>query len=371
MTCGTKVDIPKSCPIVHRSRNGPTERTARGHKKAVDWLTDTMLHNGLYPEPQWEQIRKNAAVLDQCSNRAKPGEHSPAALRRHRELHYPPNMYAHVHNLKAFQTRDKSLMMPNVQYIYVRFGCGGPFSTECLTGWDEVGLLTQRLHLWSDKATHPKPCNSECLVGWSGAQLNKYRQRIWAGQDVKKSWGYIEHPMSAREWVYKHTANWAAVDYSNVSHLHPSQFEWDGKKFVRKYEPPNGQVVTIPEIVSVPVPKRLNQVFRDMRSALFSGSPPAEESNRASIEDNTRRLPEAFEQQEPLSREGSEPLVDTTKSSESGSTLVDEPVAEPEPVPVETPKMAEARRQKARQVLREKINGDFPSGNRKLMDEGG
>lgn len=210
MNCGTKVDIPKSCPIVHGPRYGPTNRTMREHEKADALLNNNMLRNGL-DHWQKQQIDINAANLDQCSNRAKPGEHNAAELRRHKEQAYPRNMYAHVQDVKAFQARDKRSMKPNVIYTNVDFGCGGPFSAECLTGWDGVGLLTQRLHLWSDTTTHPKPCNHECLAGWSGADLDTYRQQTWAGDNLK-NWANIDYSRFTREYVHDHTEHWAVID---------------------------------------------------------------------------------------------------------------------------------------------------------------
>ncbi|KAF6233201.1 hypothetical protein HO173_008490 [Letharia columbiana] len=320
-----------------------------------------MLDNGLGPFQKW-QIENDAAVLDQCSNRAKPGEHSPKALRRHKELNYPLNMYRHVQNVKAFQARDRRFAMPNVRYINVDFGCGGPFSAECLTGWDGTGLLTHRLHLWSDAITHPKPCNHECLAGWSGADLDTYRQQTWAGDNVK-NWGSFDYPKSAAEYVFNHTEHWAVLDYSNVSHLHADQFDWHGDNIVRKHTLPNGQVVHVPETVLVPVPESLDQVLREMSRVSLP-----EEIDQASIEDILGRLPEAFEEEEPLSGEGSEPSADIAEVSESCSTLVNDPVDEPKPIPVETPEMAEARRQMAREVMREKLKRDFSEGKQKMID---
>lgn len=363
MNCGAKVDIPKSCPIVHRPRDGPTKRTIREHDKAEVMLSNNMLENGLGDGQKW-QVEINAANLDQCSNRAKPGEHNATELRRHKEQAYPRNMYAHVQNVKAFQSRDKRFMKPNVIYTNVNFGCGGPFSAECLTGWDGVGLLTQRLHLWSDTTTHPKACNHECLAGWSGADLDTYRQQTWAGDNLK-NWMNRDYTKFTRDYVPAHTEHWAVIDYSNVSHLHADQFDWNGRQYVRKYELPNGQVVHVPEMVSVPVPERLDQVLRAMERVPPPEPPLLESADFASIEDILGRLPEAFDEEVPLTEAGSEPLALVAEGSESDTTAVDEPEEEseeepePEPTTVETPEMAEVRRQRARREMREKIARDF------------
>ena len=378
MNCGAKVDIPKSCPIVHRPRDGPTKRTMREHAKAEILFNNNMLRNGL-DGVQKMQVEINAANLDQCSNRAKPGEHNATELRRHKEQAYPRNMYAHCQNLKAFQSRDKRSMKPNVIYTNVDFGCGGPFSAECLTGWDGVGLLTQRLHLWSDTPTHPKPCNHECLAGWSGADLDTYRQQTWAGDNLK-NWVNLKYSKFAHDYVHDHTEHWVVIDYSNVSHLHADQFDWDGHQYVRKYKLPNGQVVHVPETVLVPVPERLDQVLRAMRRVRLPESPLPdysllENGDFASIEDILGRLPEAFAEEVPLTEEGSEPLARSAGGSESDTTAVDESEEEleeePEPTPVETPEMAEARRQRARREMREKIARDFSEDKGKMVVEEG
>lgn len=351
------MEIPNSCPIVHRPRNGPTRRTIREQERVKFLLDNAMLSNGLGPWQKW-QIETNAAVLDQCSNRTKPGEHSPAALTRHKELQYPRNMYAHVQSVRAYQARDKRFMMPNVRYINVDFGCGGPFSGECLTGWDGVGLLTHRLHLWSDTVTHPKPCSRDCLAGWSGADLDTYRRQTWASDDLK-NWRYIDYTKANKD-VLMNSGHWVEIDYSNISHLHAEQFEWNGKRFERIHRLPSGDVVHVPETVLVPVPESLDQVLRGM-SRVQPPRSPLPELDQASIEDLLGRLPEAFEEEERLSGKRLEPLVDTAKSSKSSSTLVDDP----EPIPVETPEMAETRRQRARKEMREKIARDFSKGKGK------
>ena len=363
MNCGTKVDIPKSCPIVHSSRGGPTQRAMREHEKAITSLNIAMLYDGLGPWQQ-AQIEVEAARLEICSNRAKPGEHNPEELALHRELQYPRNMFSHVQNLKAFQSRDRKDMMPNVKYTDVGFGCGGPFSPECLTGWDAGGLLTQRLHLWSDATTHPKPCNNECFAGWNGADLIQYRQQTWAGDGLKK-WGEKNYPKTSHEHICKHTKRSVFIRYAINTHPHNDQFDGNDKESKRKPEPPIGQAVYVLRDIEVPVSRSLYGVLHGLDPLRFPGPPSSEDVDHASIEDILGRLPEAFEAQDPSSREGSGPPVNTTQGSESGSTLVDEPVVEPEPVPVEAPEVTEApevgeaRRQKAREVLREKLKRDF------------
>lgn len=366
MNCGAKVDIPKSCPIVHEPCRILTESTIRDQDRARALLKNHMLGNGLGP---WQelQIEIDAAIPDQCSNRAKPGEHSPSKLRRHRELPYPLNMYAHVQNVRAYQRRDKKYMTPNVIYTEVDFGCGGPFSAECLTGWGGKGLLTHRLHLWSDSITHPKPCNQECLAGWSGADLDTHRWKTWANGNAKNL-GHLDYAkFNAPEYVFKNTKQWYMIDYSNVSHLHADQFTWNGNLFVRKDRLPNGQVVHVPERVSVPVPESLDQALRQMDQVPQPESPLPEEVDQASIEYLLARLPEAFEEEQPLSRDDSEPPVETAENSESDSTLVDEL----QPIPVETPEIADARRRRAREVMREKIARDFSKGKGKMVDAEG
>ncbi len=50
-------------------------------------LKDSMRANGLGPR-QERQVELDATILDQCSNRAKEGEHSVADLRRHKRYSY-------------------------------------------------------------------------------------------------------------------------------------------------------------------------------------------------------------------------------------------------------------------------------------------
>ena len=379
---GAKVEIPKSCPIVHRPRDGPTRRAIREHEKARNLLDKAMFANGLGPRQQ-KQIETDAAVLDRCSNRAKPGAHSPVALQQHRERRYPQNMYAHVQSVHAFQARNKRSMAPNVRYTNVDFGCGGPFSAECLTGWDGERLLTHRLHLWGDTITHPKRCTHECLAGWSGAHLNEYRQQTWTGgtSDGFKHWNMEHYCKWSPSYTFKEIERsersepWAVIDYSNISHLHAEQYRWDGTRFVRIHKLPNGHVVHVPETVDVPVPERLDQVLHAMiRMRLVSppGPPPSDEADQASIKNVLRQLPEAFNEEVPSSGKGPGPLVIfSAEGSENASTSVNEPLREPEPMPVETPEMAHARRQRARELLREKLRRNFPGGAEKMKDRQG
>ena len=176
MTYGSKIEIPRSCPIVHPPHHGVTREVAEEQERADRALRDAMFRNGL-GQLQERQVEEHAATRDQCSNRSKEDEHCPEELEEHKQQEYPSNMYAHVQSVKAYQARDRRYMKPNVKYIAVDFGCGGPFSAECLTGWDGIKLLTHRLHLWSDITTHLKPCNDQCLRGWSGADLDTYRQQ--------------------------------------------------------------------------------------------------------------------------------------------------------------------------------------------------
>lgn len=368
MNCGAKVDIPKSCPIIHGNF---VKNAISDHEKALE---QSMLRNGLGPD-QIKQIEKNAGKLDQCSNRAKPGEHNPALLKKHKELPYPPNMYAHVQDVKNFQSRDRKLMVPNVRYIKVDFGCGGPFSADCQIGWDGIGLLMHRLHLWNDETTHPKPCHHKCLAGWSGPHLDRHRRQTWAGTDLKIR-GNTQYSKLTPNTVREDAKHWVAMDYSNVAHRHVDQWQRVGNEFERIYALPSGQVVHVPEKVLVPVPAGLDQVLRRMNPMPPPGSPLPNETDQASIEDILGRLPEAFNEQEPLSRQSSR-LVDTAQGSESAPTLVDESVQDSESVQdfestsVEAPEVAEARRRRAREVMREKLRRDFSAGIEKMSDEEG
>ena len=315
MNCGAKVEIPRSCPIVHPLRNGVTKMAIEGQVTADRELKTSMLRNGLGP-PQITQIEKDSATLDQCSNRAKPGEHNPAHLREHKKSKYPPNMHAHVQNLKAYQTRDRMFMTPNVNYTKVDFGCGGPFSPECLTGWDIPRLLTHRSHLWSDRATHPKRCTHHCLAGWSGADLDAYREAIWPGEDPFM-WREVDYVKFAPRSMFKHTKHWAVLDYSNISHLHADQWFWDETQFVRLSVLKNGQIVHVNEKVSVPVPERLHRAFCVIFKGSLPGPPPpsTEDVDQASIGDILERLGEAFEEEEPLTGRSSQQLTGTVGDS--------------------------------------------------------
>ena len=413
MTCPTNVEIPKSCPIVHGSRDGMSRRAQRETQKAQRWLQNRMKENGL-GRPQLEQCQIDAMIPDQCSNRAKPGKHNPADLRKHKRQPYPLNMHAHVESVKRFQARDKRDMTPNVEYIEVAFGCGGPFSAECLTGWTGIGLLTHRLHLWGDSVTHPKPCSDECLAGWSGRDLDSYREQTWAGHNPKmwkdrypsypnsKTWKNDVYPWLTLHHVSRHAENWAAIDYSNISHLHTDQFYWNGHQLVRvkqRMDPQSNtpQSVHIPDEVWVPVPERLSQVLRKMDPVLArphsSPRPKDNDDDQASIEYILERLPQAFEEQGPWTG-GSSQAPPTVNSSNVSTTQEEEVLTSPSVlvirggccdsdttvadeseeggsaqekdltlVRVETPEEAEARRQRAIKRIREKIARDFPTGS--------
>ena len=410
MNCGAKVEIPRSCPVIHGDTTRATRKAVDGQKQADRKLKNAMLRNGL-GRPQELQIEMDALVLDQCSNRAKPGEHNAVDLRQHKQMEYPLNMYGHVQSVKAYQSRPKSLMKPNVRYFEVDFGCGGPFSEQCVTGWSEEGLLTHRLHLWNDIDTHPKPCNDQCLVGWSSADLETYRKQTWPNDDPQY-WKIIDYAKFAPEHVFKRTDQWAVLNYDKVKYLHPEQWVWDGKSFARTKALKNGQIVHVPERVWVPVPNGLRPFLPRLE--------PVEEFDQSTIDDMFRRLPGACSEMEPLTgessqllvnpaddflksestQEGSEPLPPIAAGSDSDITAVEEPeepveehepVEEPEPVeesepvqdqdmtpeqepaqdqdltpeqepaqeqkptPVETPEAAEARE---RREMREKLARD-------------
>ena len=403
MNCGSKVEIPRSCPIIHGDTTRATGKAVAGQNTADRKLKNAMIRNGLGPVQEL-QIEMNALILDQCSNRAKPAEHNAADLQQHKHLKYPLNMYAHVQSVKAYQSRPKSLMKPNVRYFEVDFGCGGPFSQECLIGWSEEGLLTHRLHLWSDTDTHPKPCNDQCLAGWSGADLETYRKQTWP-KDDSQYWKIIDYAKFAPDHVFKHTDRWAVLNYDRVKYLHLEQWVWDGVSFVRTKALKNGQIVHVPEQVWVPVPNGLRPFLPRLE--------PVEEFDQSTIDDMFRRLPGACSEMDPLTRESSQLLVDPVDDSlkaesteevseplplivagsDSDITAVDEldelveeqkPAQGQEPTPVETPaaalarmererremreklardsEVAEARRQRARRETREKIARDFSKG---------
>ena len=394
------MEIPKCCPIVHG--DGASLRAIREQRKADRVLWRTMFNNGI-AGPQLQQAEIEAEKLDRCSNRAKPGEHNPAALRRHKQQPYPPNMFAHVKSVKAYQSRDRRDMTPNVQYVNVNFGCGGPFSAECLTGWTEIGLLTHRLHLWGDAITHPRPCNNECLAGWSGADLDAYRLETWAVYENKfatdtypQSWrGVKDHEYRATAFRHlyhqttpcAHRTDWVVLNYKNLSHRHSDQPRWDAESGRWVPDP-------VPGEVSVPLPERLDQVLRTMRRARQPNSPlPTEEQDEGSIGDLLGHLEEAFDEQEPLTGGSAQAQIGGSAEEESAAketensepraqvagegglervvTAVDEPGAgssareQRDLTRVETPEEGEARRQRARKEIREKIARDFPCTQRK------
>ena len=271
VTYNSKVEIPRSCPIVHSFPNGTkreVKNTAyRGQMEADLILSNAMERHGLHDGQKW-QIQYEAAILDRCSNRAKPGAHDPAELKKHQRLTYPANMYAHVQDVKAYQERDRCHMMPNVVYFEVDFGCGGPFSANCLAGWDLLQLLTHRLHHWGDGTIHPRPCSDDCLAGWSGVDLDAYRRQTWPG-DMASGWRDTDYNIFAHKFLFKKTRHsqqcWTALDFSNVSHRHPDQFKmnvWDGSKFMRVTQPMTKYQSEkhVPECVWVPVPNRLHQL---------------------------------------------------------------------------------------------------------------
>ena len=318
MHCEAKVEIPRSCPIIHPPPDPMTEEAMEESDRADQNLSHAMSLNGLGVDQQ-RQVNIEAAIPDQCSNRAKPG-HSAAKLRLHKRWAYPPNMYAHVQNVKTYQERDRRYMKPNVKYIRVHFGCGGPFSPECLIGWNDTKLLGHRLHLWADPTTHPKPCNHGCLQGWSGADLNTYRRQTWAGRDATALLrldpiGYanfarqhVSQQYMSQRMAEQHPERFATLDFSDFSDQHTDQWILSNNQLpVRTWEvwDPKAEkvkLVHVPEHVTIPLPKRLEWVL--------SGS-------------ESRGI-------------------------------------EAEPTWVETPEMADARRRKARDVLRRKIAKDFP-----------
>ena len=319
MSWGTKVEIPRSCPVVHNLPEDTSaevwDSTRKGHNKADAILRSAMKRNGLEPL-QAGQIQREAEKADRCSNRASPGEHNPALLERHKLLEYPYNMYKHVQDVKAYQQRDRRHMKPNVRYTDVYVGCGGPFSAKCLIGWKDIELLTHRLHLWGDGTTHPRPCNDECLGGWSGNHLDAYRRQTWPG-DTAIGWrDIVDYPTAAHNILVNRTREsqqpWTPLDFRNVSHDHTNQRKRHGPRSAKvsqlrtEKEPADFKV---PECVWVPVPDRLHQI------------------------------------------------------------LTNSPTARPEPV--ETPEMAEQRRREAWNRIREKIRRDHPAGERNPVVEEG
>ena len=259
MSHGSKIEMPRCCPIVHMPPNGPSFEAHHGQQEADFALKNAMLQNGLGYYQEW-QVEKNAAVLDQCSNRAKPGHHDPAELQRHKTQEYPSNMYDHVQSVKAYQSRDRAYMLPNVYYFDVEFGCGGPFSTECLRGWNPLMLVTHRLHLWSDYTTHPKPCNDQCLAGWSGPQLDSWRWQTWPGDDAV-GWRDTNYPLFAQKHLANQDERFVWLSFTNIRHRHADQWRWNGRRFMRLEPLPLRWIIEVPEIVMVPLPRHLYQVL--------------------------------------------------------------------------------------------------------------
>ena len=273
MTCGTKVVMPRSCPIVHDLPEGTSsevlDKAYQGQWKADQELWDAMIQNGLGPHQQW-QVERYAEVADRCSNRFKPGEYDATLLGQLKSQDYPPNMYKHVQDVRAYQERDRSYMIPNVRYIEVDFGCGGPFSPECVNGWNGIRLLTHRLHLWGDGTTHPRPCNHECLAGWSGVDLDTYRRETWPRDSAIRWRNTPDYPKSAKKILAKKSRDakqwWIALDFSNISHRHVGQRKW----LLTEQEL---RSATVPQDVWVPVPNRLLQFLTDSREAGLEETP--------------------------------------------------------------------------------------------------
>ena len=240
------------------------------------WIADCTLNNAMIVNGLWSdqkaQIERDAKVPDRCSNRAKPGDHNPVLLRRHKQLDYPRNLYAHVQAVKVHQERDRRHMMPNVIYFEVDFGCGGPFTAQCLTSWDGIRLFTHRLHLWGDGATHQRPCNDECLAGWSGDDLDEYRREMWPGDVAIGHRDTKDYPASAKKRLVTLTQLgkqwWSPLDYSNISHRHTEQWKsdiWDGSKHTtvpQLRSKPVSAEIKVPECVWVPVPDRLHKILK-------------------------------------------------------------------------------------------------------------
>ena len=338
MNCGSKVEIPRTCPIVHSHPRG-TSVEVMNVATMGQWAADIdlrykMFRNGLEP-PQERQILHDASIVDQCSNRAKPGDHIPSELRRHKRRAYPLNMFAHVQELRVHQQRDRSLMTPNVIYIDVDFGCGGPFSEQCLRGWDSIQLLTHRLHLWGDGTTHPRPCNNECLAGWSGRDLDAHRRQTWSSGAVPVGWKDTnDYATSAHDFLSKRTLHagqpWIALDYSNISHRHADQWRWDGSKLVsidQILSEDELKLVKVPEHVSLPVPNRLYQILSNM-------PPKASSSNQPNLVSSNNK-----------------------------------PKDESKPPPPETPEMAEKRTRKEWDKIRARISRDHSSGKNNAVVE--
>lgn len=372
MGCYSKVEIPRSCPIIHPSPEGMTREALQEDKRARRYLNLAMLHNGL-GRPQKQQVKKDSATLDQCSNRAKPGQHSVAALRRHKRQKYPRNMHSHVKDVKAYQERDRRYMRPNVVYHRVDCGCGGPFSPACLTGWDGTNLLAHRLHLWSDHSTHPKPCNNLCLQGWSGPHLDAYRQQTWAGHDPMplfslddERWAERysvharQHIYSNSEFTRKHQPRLATLDFSNISHRHPDQwtmFENQPHQPLRIWgvvetSARSGRTIQhikhvhVPDQVRLPLPMRLEQVLEQLPLSLPINNL------------------EEFADPANLHAVNSAAPVKSGSGKKSGSAKRSAPAMIS--APVETPEIADARSRKARKVLKQRIamglsDGEGPS----------
>ena len=256
-----KVEMPRSCPIVHTPPNGVTPPLAKLEQlKADNQLRSNMFQDFLRP-PQMQQVEKDSRVPGRCSNRMKPGEHNPKHLERLRRWQYPGHMYEHVQRVKAYQARDPRHMEPNVDYYSVDFGCGGPFSAACLTGWEGSTLVTHRLHLWSDATTHLKPCNDQCLAGWSGTDLDTYRQQTWANVDPT-AFETHDYPKRARKHLSEPPKECAILDWSNISDMHSDQWHWsaaNGRQ--RRGQLPSGHDPNVPDHVWAPLPTRLYNVY--------------------------------------------------------------------------------------------------------------
>ena len=306
--------MPKLCPTIHTPRDSVKKRShrEREHHRHLAELSHQMRLNLLTFE-QEQEVERHSMVLDQCSNRLKQWFLYDDFLEDHMKLPFPQNMYLHIQSVKKFQSRKKDYMLQNVTYFRVDFGCGGPFSPQCLVGWNGLELLTNRLHVWADAETHPHPCSMECLPGWAGPQIDRYRKTTWAD-----NWEDAGSPEPDHTDLFEFNEDGVLLDYTNIKHRHLNQYEKWGQNhlnnvwYEQKYWPPTFEYIR--HKVWVRVPRRLRQTLYEMSRMNLSGLPRSDEAQYP-IEELLRRVPEFSDKRPVVVGDDRQPL--TWKRSKS------------------------------------------------------
>ena len=135
------MQFPKSCPVIHRPPEGPSQAVLQQQEKDEQALQNELIENGLGQDFQ--------AYVE-----ARSLWEGPTGKRtRDDTLPYPPHQLQHIRQLEEYQSRP--VQAPNVITNDVSYGCGRPGNEACLKGQNGLWILTHRLSDWQNgELTH-------------------------------------------------------------------------------------------------------------------------------------------------------------------------------------------------------------------------